>query len=165
MYENHYWKLDDGTIWSAASAAYVPDTDEACRAWLAGGNTPARAANENGVADAAGLKAALLFYGLPLGELATPEELQKQFTDAIQKRLDDFAMTRNYDNIMSVATYATSTNPRFAAEGQYAVEVRDATWARGYEILDDVLSGKRPMPTIEEVIAELPPLAWPEVAV
>lgn len=165
MYENHYWKLDDGTIWSAASAASVPDTDEAYRAWLAVGNTPARAANGNGVADAAGLKAALLFYGLPLGELATPEELQKLFTDAIQKRLDDFAKTRNYDSIMSVATYATSTNPRFAAEGRYAVEVRDATWARGYEILDDVLSGKRPMPTIEEAIAELPPLAWPEVAV
>ena len=41
------------------------------------------------------------------------------------------------------------------------VEARDATWAKGYEILDDVLSGKRPMPTIEEVLAELPPLEWP----
>jgi len=50
-----------------------------------------------------------------------------------------------------------------AAEGQFMVEARDATWATGYEILNAVLSGQRPMPSIEEVIAELPPLAWPEV--
>lgn len=94
----------------------------------------------------------------------TVEEMQREFTDAIQRHLDNFARTRNYDNIMSVATYATSTVPKFAAEGQYAVEARDATWAKGYEILDAVLSGQRPVPTIEEVIAELPPLEWPEVA-
>ncbi|GKG92470.1 hypothetical protein CE91St38_04780 [Desulfovibrionaceae bacterium] len=77
--------------------------------------------------------------------------------------MDQFAQTRNYDGIMSAATYATSTVPKFHAEGQYAVEARDLTWAKGYAILDDVLSGVRPMPTIEEVIAELPPLAWPEI--
>ncbi|MDR2489019.1 MAG: hypothetical protein LBD42_05975 [Desulfovibrio sp.] len=86
------------------------------------------------------------------------------FTAAIQSRLDAFAQTRGYDGILSAATYATSTVPKFAAEGQYAVEARDATWAKGYEILDAVLSGQRPMPTIEEVMEELPPLAWPEAA-
>lgn len=94
----------------------------------------------------------------------TMEELQRQFTDAVQEYLDFFARTRNYDGILSVATYATSTVPKFRAEGQYAVEARDAVWAKGYEILDAVLSGQRPMPTIDEVIAELPPLAWPEVS-
>jgi hypothetical protein len=94
----------------------------------------------------------------------TIEELTKKFTDAVQAHLDAFARTRNYDGIMSAATYATSTVPKFKAEGRYAVEARDTTWAKGYEILDEVLSGQRPMPTIDEVIAELPPLAWPEVA-
>lgn len=97
----------------------------------------------------------------------TPEEQQAAmlaaFTDSFQGYLDGFARTRNYDGIMSAATYATSTVPKFRAEGQYAVEARDVTWAKGYEILDAVLSGQRPMPTIEEVIAELPLLAWPEV--
>jgi hypothetical protein len=96
----------------------------------------------------------------------TPEEqLEAQkaaFTNAIQQRLDAFAQTRNYDGIMSAATYATSTNAKFRAEGQYAVEARDATWAAGYTILDAVLAGERPMPTLEEVMAELPPLEWPE---
>jgi hypothetical protein len=95
----------------------------------------------------------------------TPEEaLEAQkaaFTAAIQQRLDDFARTRGYDGILSAATYATSTVPKFAAEGQYAVEARDATWADAWVILDAVLSGQRPMPTLEEVFAELPALAWP----
>ena len=98
----------------------------------------------------------------------TPPEVQQAamlaaFTDAIQRLLDSFAQTRNYDGILSAATYATSTVPKFAAEGQYAVEARDSTWAGAYAILDAVLVGVRPMPSIEEVIAELPVLAWPEV--
>ena len=94
----------------------------------------------------------------------TPEEEQRQFTAAIQQRLDTFAHTKNYDGILSAATYATSTVPQFRAEGQYAVEARDATWAKGYEILGAVLAGERPMPTLDEVMASLPPLEWPEAA-
>ena len=106
---------------------------------------------------------------IPLSDLVPPppppptvEELQAMYTVAIQKRLDDWAKTRNYDSILSACTYATSANPRFSAEGQRAVENRDATWDTGYAIVDDVLSGKRPVPTIEEVMAELPPLKWPD---
>lgn len=102
-------------------------------------------------------------FSPPVSPPPTLEEQQAAFTAAVQTYLDSFARTRNYDGIMSAATYATSTVPKFKAEGQYAVEARDAVWAKGYEILDEVLSGQRPMPTIEEVIAELPPLAWPEV--
>lgn len=88
---------------------------------------------------------------------------QSEFTAAIQKRLDDFAKTRNYDSALSAATYATSTNLKFAVEGQYMVEVRDDTWAAGYAILDDVLAGNRAVPnSIEDFENELPPLAWPE---
>jgi hypothetical protein len=83
------------------------------------------------------------------------------YVAAIQKRLDDFARTRNYDGILSAATYTTSTVPKFSAEGQYAVEARDATWAKCYEILVAVEGGTRPMPTLEELIAELPVLTWP----
>ena len=93
----------------------------------------------------------------------TAEEQLAAFTAAIQAHLDDFARTRNYDGILSAATYATSTVGKFRAEGQYAVEARDATWSKGYAIMDDVLAGARPMPSLAEVLDELPPLAWPEV--
>ena len=97
----------------------------------------------------------------PEPEPPTPEEQLAAFTAAIQAHLDAFARTRNYDGIMSAATYATSTVPKFRAEGQYAVEARDLTWARSYEIMDAVLSRARPMPGLDEVLAELPQLAWP----
>ena len=92
----------------------------------------------------------------------TPEEQLAAFTAAIQAHLDDFAKTRNYDGIMSAATYATSAVPKFRLEGQYAVAARDAVWAKGYELMDAVLAGTRPMPDLEEVLAELPALKWPE---
>ncbi|MDL2272797.1 hypothetical protein LJC23_07200 [Desulfovibrio sp. OttesenSCG-928-I05] len=97
----------------------------------------------------------------PEPEPPTLAQLQKQFTDAIQNHLDSFAKTGNYDNILSAASYATSTNSKFHREGQYAVEIRDAVWAKGYAILDEVLSGQRPLPSIEEVLAELPEMKWP----
>lgn len=93
---------------------------------------------------------------------AKKDALEKSIVDAVQARLDDFARTRNYDGILSAATYATSTVPKFQAEGQYAVETRDATWAKLYEILAEVEAGTRPAPSgFEDIEPELPALAWP----
>ena len=91
----------------------------------------------------------------------TAEQIIAQYTAAVQKHLDDFARTRGYDGILSACTYATSTVPKFKAEGQYAVEARDATWAKCYEVLAAVEAGSRPMPTLDELLAELPVLKWP----
>lgn len=88
-------------------------------------------------------------------------EIVATYTIAIQKHLDSFAQTRSYDGILSAATYATSQVPKFKAEGQYAVEARDTTWAKCYEILAAVEAGSRPMPTLDELLAELPVLTWP----
>ena len=168
--KNWYWQLNDGRIWSTVAADFVEDGELNAEVlnWLSAqglDKVPASPVDEAGEHSEQGLREALIFYGLPLGELLTPEErqaaTQEAFTDAIQARLDAFAQTRNYDGILSAATYATSTVPQFRAEGQYAVEARDATWAAGYAILGAVLAGERPMPTLEEVMAELPPLEWP----
>jgi hypothetical protein len=90
-----------------------------------------------------------------------PEEIVSEFATKVQARLDAFARTRGYDGILSACTYATSTNPKFASEGQYCVQARDATWAKCYEILNAVQSGQRAVPTWEELEEELPPLKWP----
>ena len=82
--------------------------------------------------------------------------------DKTQTRLDDFAKTRNYSGMLSLCTYATSTNSKVQAEGQYGVEVRDQTWAALYQIMADVQAGNRPMPSAYSAIeSELPPLVWP----
>ena len=101
------------------------------------------------------------FAGLSAPLPPTTEQIIAEFTYAIQQRLDDFSRTRGYDNILSAATYATSTVAKFATEGQYAVDARDATWSKSYEILAAVEAGTRPVPTLDELLAELPALTWP----
>jgi enamine deaminase RidA (YjgF/YER057c/UK114 family) len=92
----------------------------------------------------------------------TAQEIQEQIVNATQKRLDDFAKTRNYDSILSACTYATSTVVKFSTEGQYCVEARDATWSKLYEILAEVQAETRPMPSgYSDIESELPVLQWP----
>ena len=102
----------------------------------------------------------------PLPPPPTPEEIteatKERFTAIIQRYLDSFAQTRNYDNILSACTYATSTIPKFQSEGQYCVNMRDMVWATAYSIMDAVLTGQRPVPSEQELFAELPALVWPD---
>lgn len=82
---------------------------------------------------------------------------------AVQERLDAFARTRNYDSILSACTYAASQIPKFAAEGQAAVNARDQTWATLYTLLGEVQAELRPMPSsFADVEPLLPALEWPQ---
>jgi hypothetical protein len=88
--------------------------------------------------------------------------LQAEIVKSTQNRLDTFAQTRNYDGILSACTYATSSVPTFASEGQYCVTARDSTWAALYVILGEVTSGTRSMPGgYSDIEGELPVLGWP----
>ena len=91
----------------------------------------------------------------------TPAEIIAQLSHAVQSHLDRTARERNYDSILSCATYATSTNPQFAAEGLACVGWRDAVWAACYSVMADVMAGNRPAPTESELLDELPAMAWP----
>ena len=89
-------------------------------------------------------------------------DARSRLTGVIQSHLDSVAQQRNYDGILSLCTYATSTYPRFAAEGQAGVEWRDAVWATGYQLLDEALAGKRDIPADDELIGLLPVMQWPD---
>jgi hypothetical protein len=92
----------------------------------------------------------------------TPEQIESEIVVATQQRLDAFAQTRNYDGVLSACTYATDANPKFAAEGQYCVEARGATWTKLAEMLAEVQANTRPMPTgYADIEPELPTLVWP----
>jgi hypothetical protein len=89
--------------------------------------------------------------------------VKNQIIDATQKRLDDFAQTRNYDGILSACTYATSSIEKFQSEGMYCVNARDETWGTLYDILAAVQGGSRPVPeSYADIENELPSLVWPE---
>lgn len=110
----------------------------------------------------------------------SPEEIANQLiksvTDLTQKRLDDFASTRNYDNTDSIAKYKDITDEEIAAmpeeerslvlkfrtECRYLASLTARTWARLYIIMGEVQDGIRPMPSgYSEIEPELPPLTWP----
>jgi head-tail adaptor len=94
---------------------------------------------------------------------AKAEALIASFQTSVQDRLDTFAKTRYYNDIVSACTYATSQVAQFAAEGQYCVNARDTTWAYLYGELAKVKAGTRALPaSCEELELELPVLEWPE---
>ena len=95
-------------------------------------------------------------------EEAAQRQLVASIVDQTQGRLDAFAKTRNYDGILSLCTYSTSTNSKFQVEGQYGIEMRDATWAKLYDILAKVEAGTRPtLSSYAEIEHELPATQWP----
>jgi hypothetical protein len=98
----------------------------------------------------AGDKAAALF-----------EQAHSALIFGVQEYLDTLARSRGYDSILSLCTYASSGNAEFAAEGQAGVNLRDGCWVVGHQIAADVLAGTRTMPTLPEVLDELPSPGWP----
>ncbi|MDR2195579.1 MAG: hypothetical protein LBE50_03095 [Gallionellaceae bacterium] len=90
------------------------------------------------------------------------EQMQAAMIAAVQAHMDETAGTHGYDNVFTLVSYVGSTNPTFAAEAQAGLEWRDAVWAYCYQALDDVLSEAREIPTVQELIEELPVMEWPE---
>lgn len=84
--------------------------------------------------------------------------IQKQLTDAVQRHLDSKAQELNYDSCLSVCSYIDTGIQKFDEEGRAFRKWRSQVWAKGYEILAQVQSGERDIPTEEELIAELPEL-------
>lgn len=94
--------------------------------------------------------------------------IQKRLTDAVQNWMDEKVhRDKDYDNIFTACSYANSTDAKFRAEGETCVAWRDRVWRYCYNVLDEVMAGRRSIPTVEELLAELDaelPLVWPEAA-
>ncbi|QCG98973.1 hypothetical protein E6C67_26780 [Azospirillum sp. TSA2s] len=99
----------------------------------------------------------------------TPEEvaaqgaaLKQQVAAAVQRHLDATVSPRNYTSAAAAVSYVGDPNPQWDAEGRAVLAWRSAVWTACFVALDAVLSGERPPLTPEEMVAELPPLIWPE---
>lgn len=93
---------------------------------------------------------------------ARNQQIKDEITARVQERLDLFAQTKGYDNIVSACSYATSQHLKYGPEGRYCVTAREQTWDAMFAIEADVIAGNRPMPAgYEDIKAELPALVWP----
>lgn len=84
--------------------------------------------------------------------LAQYENLVSQ---TVQNLLDNVAISKGYDNIMSVRSYAGYPN-EFQAEALLLAQWNSLCWVRVASIKNDVIAGKIPMPSVEEVLNLLP---------
>ncbi len=92
----------------------------------------------------------------------TPEEILKQFMEQIESWLDQVAAERGYKSMERLVGYVGDPVPLWDAEGQAGLTFRSAVWVKAIEIENEVLAGTRPIPTIEEGLAEMPQIEWPE---
>lgn len=84
-----------------------------------------------------------------------------QMVDYAQKRLDDFAAKKNYDNMVSLVTYLDSAVPKFAQEAQIGKEARDNTWLPLIQFMEGIQTGVTPIPRkMQDIVDLLPVLTW-----
>jgi len=114
---------------------------------------------------------------IAVNETAYIQSLMASIVAQTQKRLDDFAATRVYDSVDSMAKYINLTDAQiaslaeplqsivlgFRAETSYHSLQVAATWAKLILIQNEVMAGTRAMPSgYEDIEADLPELSWPE---
>lgn len=92
----------------------------------------------------------------------TPDQISASKVATVRAFMDGKARELKYDDIATAVTYADEPAiPKFQAEGQAFRTWRSLVWERCYEILQEVQDGTRPIPSDEELIAELPDLNLP----
>jgi hypothetical protein len=98
----------------------------------------------------------------PPTEQEVQEAARAHYDFVVKSHLDTWAQSRSYDSIDSLVLYANENEPNetYKKEGARGVVLKSLTWQKCYEIMTKVLSGQRPMPTEEELLAELPVLTW-----
>lgn len=91
-------------------------------------------------------------------DVAEMKALEEQYTAQVQEMLDKAAQELGYDSCLSVCSYIETGVAKFDAEGRQFRAWRSAIWNRGYELLDEVKAGTRPVPAPEELPGLLPKL-------
>ena len=81
--------------------------------------------------------------------------LQRSLTESVQVYLDKTALQQGYDSMLSLCSYANSSDPTFQAQGQAGMAMRDAVWVYTRALVEEVKAGSRAIPTEQELLAEL----------
>lgn len=93
----------------------------------------------------------------------TEAELQEYFENGVEEWMNTVVAERHYDSIDTcIGRYLYSPNEKYRREATAVMEWNTLVWDKCWDILAEVKQGKRPVPTLEEVIEELPKLNWGE---
>lgn len=95
-------------------------------------------------------------YGPP-----DPSVLIAAAQTAIDAHIDAVARSRGYGSGVSLTSYVQSTNAAWRAEAEAFVAWRDQVWLYAHQQLAAVQTGQREPPTPDDLIVELPAIAWP----
>lgn len=91
--------------------------------------------------------------------LKPPVDVVAAYTAALESHYDATAQAKKYDNRLTCGLRAGYAGP-FQAEGTAFAVWMDTSNAYAYEQFDLVELGERELPTIDEMIAELPEMVW-----
>jgi len=91
----------------------------------------------------------------PLTAAELLEQTKQELTSVIEVYLDDAAISKGYDDIVSASSYAATPNA-FQLESISFIEWRAAVWVAAIAIMNDVIAGNIPTPTEAELLALLP---------
>lgn len=92
---------------------------------------------------------------------AIKSSIKRHLEIVVDRHLNEQAAERGYDSIHTCRINAGSGHQKYDAEGQACQNLYNITWDKCWEILADVNSGVRPVPTENELISELPSIVWP----
>ncbi len=142
MFRTFYQIPGEAKVWLAEEAVWTERS------------AVAREDSVHALADKDELSACLRFYGFPLGELAAPDDLVKQFEAAVTQRLNTFALEKGWDNIDRVLNQKGA----FANEATVAQKVYDEIWLAAFALEAKIRFGTI---SVDGALAQLPETRWP----
>jgi len=137
------WRQADGRVWSTKAAAFV--NKKTAAAWLAASGLeaiPPAPNDEAGEASEAGLRAALEFYGLPLGELMTLDEARAAKIEEV------------FAGYSAAFTDVEKAYPQWEREGWAMQEAESAAYLADSKAPTPVLSALVQLRNRSETVAE-----------
>lgn len=99
----------------------------------------------------------------PIPEAEVLAGMMEKYRLAVKIHVDQQAQDRNYDDAVSMASYANTAEPneKWRAEAGVFVAWRSSVWEYVYAELKRVETGQKAPPTIEQLLADLPTIEWP----
>lgn len=94
-------------------------------------------------------------------QVAAQQALIARYSAELDKFLDQTAQGDRWDNRLTCIARAGYPNPWQQRAIAFGIWM-DTCYALAYQILGEVLAEQRPLPTLDELLGEMPPLVWPE---